>query len=99
MTPFLSRPWQDWERVLKSTHIPTVILLPVTVTAIDQQNVLGQPDSVKTISLSSNHADFDLNPGLIKIGKQFGFIEFYPFYSFPDYYDSRYMQTPGPERL
>ncbi len=59
------------------------------VSSIDEMTILGNLDSVKTIDLFTNQPLTISNPRF-QIGKESGFIEVLPFYSFPEPYGTVY---------
>lgn len=66
---------------------PSLNYINGVVTNIDTLTTLGTLDSVKTIQIYSNEPSFNLSTTQIRIGKNSGFIEFFPFYNFPNKYE------------
>ena len=65
---------------------PTGEWVKGTVSDLSEETILGSLDSIKTIDLFSNNLDFNLETPQLKIGKINGFIEVFPFFSFPNEY-------------
>jgi hypothetical protein len=57
-----------------------------SVSSISEEIVLGQMDSVKTISLFTNASNYAINFQQFQLSKNHGLVELFPFYSFPDSY-------------
>jgi len=65
-------------------------LLYATVTSMDVETILGEPDSVKYISFQAKSnagtlLPHPMNSQVFVLSKHFGIITLYDFYSFPDY--------------
>lgn len=76
--------------------LPDNAFLEARVTNISYQEVLGQMDSVKTISIQAKdvngeNLDHTINDATIKIGQNLGFIETPDLYHFPNYNELRFL--------
>jgi len=69
--------------------------IEATVTSIQQKIIFGITDSIKTYQLSSLNPSFYLDNQSFKIGKNTGFTQLIPIYSFPLQYPIDEIETPA----